>query len=276
MVEVDVGEHGDLGRARAATVRSDSSPSTTSQPRPACVRAQLRHLGAESRVEPEAVEAEGDHRRRGRLPVHPGDDHRPLQRHELGEEVGARAAGHAIGVRGGDDNFQPSGGSGGEERATGGGAPESDTACPPGPSRTRRPAKRARAARRPRGRHRRSRRTRCAYPRVAARPISSSAIVSAASGRASPRIASFIEVSRARPEASAHQVGDGVELRLRDDHGATGALEVAGVLRLMVAGREVARVPAPPAARRPRAPRPTRRRARARDLPRRARRRSPR
>ena len=81
-----------FGRS-AAIVRSDSSPSTTSQPSPvpafppSCgTSAPISQAG--SRAEP--LEAEGDHPARRRLAVRARDDDRVAQGHELGEQLGAR------------------------------------------------------------------------------------------------------------------------------------------------------------------------------------------
>ena len=102
-----------LGRRRSI-VRSDSSPSTTSQPEPAralppsCgISPPIRNDGSR----PSAVEDEGDHPGRRRLAVRAGDDDRVLQRNELGEKLGpalrAMSEGQSLGhVGGGHDCFE--------------------------------------------------------------------------------------------------------------------------------------------------------------------------
>ena len=224
----------------AATDRSDSSPSTTSQPSPAPgVRAELRHLAADdpARVAARLAQRERDHRRGRRLPVRAGDDDRRGRRDELGEQVGTRPARHAR-VRGRDEHLPALR----APRAPATPAPRSPrhapgrgTASRSGPSRRPPRPSRARAARRPTARRRRSRRARCAYPRAGASGISSSAISSAASGFAAARIASPIAASRA-PSASSSRTtaGNPRDLRLGHDDHSAGLLEVARVLRLVV------------------------------------------
>ena len=78
VVEVDVEEHGDLrsqgGDGAIRLVPFDDEPAGA---RPG-VAAELRHVAADEERRPEAepVEAEGDHRAGGRLPVRAGDDDR--------------------------------------------------------------------------------------------------------------------------------------------------------------------------------------------------------
>src|SRR5207245_381927 len=92
VVEVDVEEDGDLRPQRAdravGLVAFHDEPSF---PRPR-VPVELRSLAAdeERRIEPEPVEAEGDHRARRRLAVCSGDDDRATEGDELGEKIGPR------------------------------------------------------------------------------------------------------------------------------------------------------------------------------------------
>jgi hypothetical protein len=94
VVELDVRDDRDVGGERedapVRLVSLDHEPSVTR----ARVSAELRHLAADQErgVEPEPVEAEGDHRRRGGLAVRSGHDDRAPVRHELGEELRPRHA----------------------------------------------------------------------------------------------------------------------------------------------------------------------------------------
>ena len=93
---------------RCEIVRSDSSPSTTSQPDPgAGVAAELRHLAAdqERRVGSELVEDERDHRCSRRLAVRAGDHDRVLQRDQLGQQLRPRASGNLAGEGRRDDRL---------------------------------------------------------------------------------------------------------------------------------------------------------------------------
>ena len=198
----------------AATDRSDSSPSTTSQPFPApALRAELRHLAADdpARVAPGLAQRERDHRRRRRLAVRARDDDRRRRarpaRRGARRAAGPPRAGYAVET----NTSQPSGASGSRRdphldprlahraevrrlvrgpsrrpprptpRAS---SPYAESPAPPIPtSQMRLPLKRARA-------------------------ISSSAISSAASGFAAARIASPIAPSRA-PSASSSRTTSG-------------------------------------------------------------------
>ena len=112
------------------------------------------------------------------------------------------------------------------------------TASRPGPSRPPRPPTRGRGTRTPTAPRRRCRRTRSGVPQAEASAISSSAISSAASGRAIASIASRIRASRSgSPSSSSTRPGARSSSRLGHDDGAAAALEVAGVQRLVVAGR---------------------------------------
>jgi hypothetical protein len=109
VVEVDVRDDRDL-RAQVldravGLVALDDEPAGAR----ARVPAELRDLAAdqEGRVPPEAVEDEGDHARRRRLPVRAGNDDRVLLGDELGEELRAGQAGHLAGERGRDDGLEP-------------------------------------------------------------------------------------------------------------------------------------------------------------------------
>ena len=94
--------------ASAPIERSDSSPSTTSQPAPdAGVAAELRHDAADDprRVAARLLQDERDHRGRRRLAVRAADDDRGLRGDELGQELGARDAVDPVQVGGRDDDL---------------------------------------------------------------------------------------------------------------------------------------------------------------------------
>ena len=94
---------------RSAIDRSDSSPSTTSQPVPeAGVPAELRHDAADDPrgVGAELAEHERDHGRGRRLAVGASDHDRPPERDELGEELGPRASFDAPEVGARDDDLE--------------------------------------------------------------------------------------------------------------------------------------------------------------------------
>ena len=201
----------------ASIVRSDSSPSTTSQPLAGRrVAPELRDLAADQigGIEPELREDEGDHPRRRRLPVRAGDDDRAPERDELGEELRARPPLHLLGVRGRDDRLPALAHDrlraqlrARRLRARG------DTASRPDPSRRPPHPTRARGRHTTRGPRRRFRRTRSGGRRAGGRDgparlqarasaISSSAISSAAPGRAIASIAARIAASRSASASS--------------------------------------------------------------------------
>ena len=157
---------------RSAIERSDSSPSTTSQPvARARVAAELRDDAADDpgRVAAELAQDERDHRRRRRLAVRAADDDRPAQRDELGEELRPRDVprpGRVCAVE--TTTSKPAGGAGlatdvdvDARRAPRG------RSCRARPSRGPRRPRRARSSRTRRARRRRSRRSRAAGRRVA-------------------------------------------------------------------------------------------------------------
>ena len=228
------------GRSRS-TVRSDSSPSTTSQPSPApalppswAISPPTSHAGSRpssartNAIIPVVVV----------FPCAPATTIARRSETSSARNSARRRAGHRR-VRARDDGLPPLrhdrlGRDPHLDRPRAG----ADTASRPGPSRRPRLPTRARGTRTTRARRRRSRRTRGAYPRAAASAISSSAISSAASGRAIERIAARIDFEPRRiGEQLLDERGDAVELRLGHDDGAAAALEVPRVQRLVVGGR---------------------------------------
>ena len=94
MVEIDVEQHGDFRSQRAdGAIRLVPFDHQPTGPRSG-VAAELWHVAAdqERRLQPEPVEAEGDHRARRRLPVRARHNDRAPLHDELGEEIGARTA----------------------------------------------------------------------------------------------------------------------------------------------------------------------------------------
>ena len=107
MVELDVRDDRDLGAAARTTVRSDSSPSTTSSrrrsPRSSRAAGRARRSARRGRARSRAGRTRSAPRRRP-LPVRAGDDDRRRARDELAQELRAGQAGH-VGVRGRDDRL---------------------------------------------------------------------------------------------------------------------------------------------------------------------------
>ena len=167
MVEVDVEEDRDLGPERGdravGLVAFDDEPARAG----ARVAAELRDLAAdeEGRVETEPVETERDHSARRRLAVRAGDDDRAAERHELGEQIGARPSGRH-GPRTPSRRRPPSRRAAAAARARSSPRRPRDargTACRRGPSPRPPPPTHVREARTRSCPHRRSRRSRCAY-----------------------------------------------------------------------------------------------------------------
>ena len=231
--------------------RSDSSPSTTSHPDPtpalppSCGTTPADDPG---RIVAELPEDVRDERRRRRLSVCATDDDRPTQPDELGEEVGARPARNSSRVRRRDHDLEP----GRRPRVAGDVHVDAferveEDRLPEVPARDLRP---------PRPREVRVRRESGAtdadevelaalerkpsraHPRSRASRTSSSAISSAARGRASCLIATLM---RLQPGGIGEQLVDerrhALELALVHDERAPSPREVPGVERLMVARR---------------------------------------
>ena len=186
------------------------------------VPAELGDLTAHEprRVEAELGEHERDHPGRRRLPMRTGDHDRAPQRNELGEEVRAPACLQQPGRR--STRSPPN------RPARPARVParprhpraHRDTASRRGPSHQPRRPRRAQGMRTRTVRRRRFRRTTGAYREEAASSISSSAISSAACGRAIDSIAARIDSSRVR---SASNSSTSAGTRARSASGTTTA-----------------------------------------------------
>ena len=205
MVEVDVRHDGDawpqLGDRPVRFVSLHDEPSL---PGPG-VPAELRDVRADQpgRVAAEPLETEGDHAARRRLAMRARDHDGVAQRHELGEQLRARLPGDASRERGRDERLpalraavtaRPRSRRRSLRAARGTESAPDPSRAPPPP--TPAPARRTHSC--PPRRYRRSR----ICVRQEARAMSSSAISSAASGRASCVIAADISASRADRRAA--------------------------------------------------------------------------
>ena len=224
-----------------SSVRSDSSPSTTSHPSPApalppsCGNSPPTSQAGSS---PSSTERIGDHRRRRRLPVRASDDDRAAQRDELGEELRPRRPRERTGTR----SRRPS------------------PILPERPAPRRSPPRRPRAPRRY-GVSTRSQpptsapqaRARNAYAESPAPPIPTNQsrrpsrtgkrdqLLCDLVGGVRPRHPQHRRAHRDQTPAIGEQLLDerrhAVELGLGHEHRAAAALEVPRVQRLMVGGR---------------------------------------
>ena len=214
----------------AAIVRSDSSPSTTSQPSPA--RALPPSCGISPPIEVRGVAAKPARQKaiiagRRRLAVRAGDDDRAAQRDELGEQLRPRRPADASANAVETTTSQPSGAAGSGAITTSIAAPRErpGRASRPGPSRRPRPPRRARAAR--------TREARAADADEPDPPPASGgklrsappAISSAASGRASATHRARPSAARraGSPSSERDELGHAAELGLRHDDGAAAA-----------------------------------------------------
>ena len=266
MIELDVRDHGDLGceepdRA-VRLVALDDEPALSR----AGVPTQLRHDASDDprRVVAELAQDVRDHRGRRRLAVSAAYHDRAAKRHELREELGARATMDTARVRRRDDDLEV----GGRRPARRRGRrrsprPPRGRSSRARPSREPRRPTRARSSRRRTARPRRSRRSRSADPRVAARsspgPGKRQELVGDDVGRIRlrerlHRVAHPRETSGIAEELP-HQRGHAREVGLIDDDRSAAVGEVPGVERLMIAGRVRVRARGSPAFPRRRAPR---------------------